>query len=693
MNKPMTRPDTLGPGNRPSINPTGPLPTTRPAPPSLGGNRPSTLPGDLNRPSLGGPNRPTTLPGNLNRPAPGDFTRPAPGGINRPTTLPGDLNRPSLGGTNRPGGINGGINRPTTLPGDLNRPSLGGINRPTTLPGDLTPTTRPNFPSQGNRPGGGYYPGGNRPDYRPGGGYYPGGNRPDNRPGGYYPGGNRPGGNNWNDYDRPIIGGVNRPSNRPNYGDYNRPIIGGGNNNTFINNNVTNNNVWNNFNNSTNININNRPGGWSSGWGAPGWGSGWGSGPGWGTNWGTNWGYRPGFNYGPGWGAGWNYNTGWGSHHSWYSGSWNNYCSSWYRPSSSFLVGWGLGSLATYATTPFFNPYFVATPTPVYSYSQPIVIQSVQPVVRETESIYIDRTQPANVQAQVQPAPAGQATTQVPAPPTPDEQGLTAFNDGMALFKEGQYPQALAKFDTALAKLPGDPVVHEMRALTLFSLGQYQESAAVLNSLLAAAPGMDWTTMSGLYGNVDDYTTQLRALENHISSKPDDAAARFVLAYHYLVTGNPDDAAEELEGVVKLQPKDTTAQQILSGLKPPAPAKSAADTAVAAGATARTAEAAKPAVDEPTTDLVGSWKATNPDVTIELTVTEDFKFTWKATPKGQAPVELSGNLNADGSTVVLETENQGSMPGVVKSEGPGRFRFTPPGAPASDPGLTFERQK
>ena len=62
----------------------------------------------------------------------------------------------------------------------------------------------------------------------------------------------------------------------------------------------------------------------------------------------------------------------------------------------------------------------------------------------------------------------------------------------------------------------------------MFAMGDYTGAAAVLNNLLAVAPGMDWTTLSGLYGDVDAYTTQLRALEAHCKQKPDDAAAHFV---------------------------------------------------------------------------------------------------------------------------------------------------------------------
>ncbi len=61
--------------------------------------------------------------------------------------------------------------------------------------------------------------------------------------------------------------------------------------------------------------------------------------------------------------------------------------------------------------------------------------------------------------------------------------------------------------------------------------------------------------MSGLYGNVDDYTTQLRKLESFCQSNSTDASAHFVLAYHYLVMDAKDAAITALKVVVANQPR------------------------------------------------------------------------------------------------------------------------------------------
>ncbi len=158
------------------------------------------------------------------------------------------------------------------------------------------------------------------------------------------------------------------------------------------------------------------------------------------------------------------------------------------------------------------------------------------------------------------------ATQQESTEPPP---AMKQFDGALAAFKQGQYQQALSGIDAALKSLPKDPVLHETRALCLFALGRYKDAAATLHSLRASAPGMDSRSMRSLYGNADDYTLQLRKLETHVKNNPTDAPAMFVLAYHSLVNGQNDTAIKALQEVVKLQPKNATAQRMLAALAPP----------------------------------------------------------------------------------------------------------------------------
>ena len=568
--------------------------------------------------------------------------RPGLGDVNRPTTLPGTI------GGNRPG-IGGG-NRPTTLPGDVggnrpgqgggNRPGLGGDrpgfggNRPTTLPGDLG----------GNRPGG------NRPGI--------GGNRPTTLPGDL--GGNRPGGN------RPGIGG-------------NRPGIGNGNT-------IWNNGNWNsgNFNNNNFNNV--HVGG---GYGGGGYG-------GWGWNGGGGWGY-PGYGGGYGGGYGWNNglnNNGWVNPHygNWYNGGWGNnggYNGGWWAP---FVTGaatwgllssigsWGLGyGTMGYGAAGYVNPYYSAMPAAVvasspYDYSQPVVINNYIPA--DTAAAATD------VAASQQP------TTEVAPASSPADAAVDA---ALGKFKTGDYAGALAGFDQALKLSPKDSVIHEVRALTLFALGRYTEAAAALNAVLATAPGMDWTTVSNVYGSVDAYTGHLRTLEEFCRTHPDDAAAHFVLGYHYLVGGHSDMAAAALGVVVAKQPGDVVAKRLLDAITPPTAEKSApvTDTGSAPAKTdvEATAEKALPEID-----LVGTWKATSDKDTVVLTVTADSAFTWKAQPAGKPAVELKGTIESSADAIALVSESAGTMVAKVTPKAADSFEFALPSAPKDAKPLVFTRQ-
>ena len=616
-------------------------------------NRPTTLPGQVGGGGIAG--RPTTRPSfptpvMPSRPGSGG-DRPGLGSVQRPTPLPGQL--PGGLSGNRPGS---GGNRPTTLPGDLgNRPGVGG-NRPVTLPGDLA-----NRPSGLNRPGsGGNRPGigGNRPVTLPG----DLANRPSglNRPGS---GGNRPGIGG----DRPVtLPGdlANRPWDRP-LGGGNRPGIGDGNN--FWNNgNIGSGNIgsgnWGNNNNFNNINV-------GGGWGLPGYGGGYGGGYGYGAGYG-------------GWANHWN--TGYVNPHygGWYNGCWGGNWGSnggWWAPFAVGAATWGLastlGSWGWGYGGGYVNPYYSAVPAAIvasspYDYAQPVVVNNY--VTNDG-----DLTDASTVQG-------GTATSESAASPSD-----AAFDAALSSFKQGDYAAALAGCDKAVKLAPNDSVIHEVRALSLFALGRYPEAAATLNAVLAAAPGMDWTTLSGLYGSVDAYTQQLRKLEDFCRANPDSAAGYFVLAYHYLVGGYSDMAADALRVVVAKQPGDVVAKRLLDALAPKEEKPPAQPPAAQPEPTTAPAEA--PA--GPQTDLVGTWKATAGKDSVDLVITEESQFTWKATPSGREPVAISGTIETARDAIALVSESAGTMAGKVASKGADAFEFTLAGAPADAKPIAFQRQK
>jgi tetratricopeptide (TPR) repeat protein len=262
----------------------------------------------------------------------------------------------------------------------------------------------------------------------------------------------------------------------------------------------------------------------------------------------------------------------------------------WSRPWNNYHYGWLSGySSGLFSAIPAFwagSAYASADDiAPTFAYSNPyydapqtgdtnIVIQGLdyaQPIPPPTVEQTLIAYPPAPDQADVQ---AGALLPTTPPPAPPEDDTATAanklFDAARAAFKDGQYADAQAKTEQAIAKLPSDAALHEFRCLCLFAQGKYKDAAAGLYAVLAAGPGWNWETVRGLYGNADDYTKQLRALEGYVKDHMDAGDGHFLLAYHYLVLGNKNDAVNQFKEVVRVQPNDKLSAELVKALTTPA---------------------------------------------------------------------------------------------------------------------------
>lgn len=367
---------------------------------------------------------------------------------------------------------------------------------------------------------------------------------------------------------------------------------------------------------------------------------------------GYGWGYGPGYGWGYGGGPGW-----WG----WGGGYWG-------RPIGWGLGAWGLGGLA-YGSgyVPYMNPYYGGGGGGVYDYSQPIPVNYAS--VGDT---------------------------------SPSEDML---NQAIAAFRRTEYDAALGIVNQAIAQHPDDAVLHEFRALVFFAKGDYQQAAGTIHSVLAVGPGWNWETVRTLYSDAAVYTAQLRALEKFMQDHPDDAASRFLLAYHYMIGGHTDAAARYLQQVATLQPNDRVATDLLRMLTTPKGSQMPQGAAPLANSEQPTPrppqepqqppQAPQPPAERPAapkidaTALVGTWKASRDDGSeFALTLTEDSRFAWKFSHK-QTTQELSGKYTVEGNVLALERKEGGSLVGQVTPDGNGKFNFKLVGGPKEDPGLNF----
>lgn len=147
------------------------------------------------------------------------------------------------------------------------------------------------------------------------------------------------------------------------------------------------------------------------------------------------------------------------------------------------------------------------------------------------------------------------------------EEAVRRLNAARDAFRRQDYRRSLQLVEDAIQVLPEDPILHESRALCLFALGDYENAAAVLYPVLAAGPGSDWDSVSVLYPSSDVYVDQLTDLSQFIARHPDDAAARFLFAYHLLVVGRPADAYVQLREVLLRRPNDVVAMELVRALQ------------------------------------------------------------------------------------------------------------------------------
>ena len=357
--------------------------------------------------------------------------------------------------------------------------------------------------------------------------------------------------------------------------------------------------------------------------------------------------------------------AGYANNHSGINGYWNgNNSAAWGATGYGTGVGaWGAGSpMYGWGYSGYSNPYYGAAGSGGVS-------QQPGGVPQQSAGTAYNYTQPISTTA----APPDQAVA---------GQANSAFDQARDAFKAGDYAKALQLDQQAITQMPNDTSLHEFLALVYFAQGKYDKAAEPLYAVLSVGPGWDWTTLSGMYPDVETYTRQLRALEASIKANPDSAPPRFVLAYQYLAQGHDADAIAQLKAAAKLQPGDTLSPQLIAKLEP-------------AGATqapsAETATGAAPAAQE---KLAGTWTATPAkDAKVALAIKDDGKFNWDVSSPGKPATAIAGESTfADGVlTLAAKGTQDGALAGKVAWQDADHFTFRLVGAPPDDPGLKFAR--
>jgi hypothetical protein len=104
---------------------------------------------------------------------------------------------------------------------------------------------------------------------------------------------------------------------------------------------------------------------------------------------------------------------------------------------------------------------------------------------------------------------------------------------GNAALQAGKAEEALAHYDKAVAKLPGDPGVHLDRGSALYALSRFEEAG---KEFLRATEGQDETLKAAAFRNLgnalsrqDKHKDAVAAYRRALALRPDDKAAKWNL--------------------------------------------------------------------------------------------------------------------------------------------------------------------
>jgi len=369
-------------------------------------------------------------------------------------------------------------------------------------------------------------------------------------------------------------------------------------------------------------------------------------------------------------------------HGDWYNGSWEpgegwDYMWDNYPVATALgVTRWSVNRLAYgFGYWGYSNPYATGGSSSSYSYNYS------EPLVQYAESGAADS---GAVAAPTDPG-AAPAEAVSAGPPEPTDAGMLAFEQARASFSAGEYETALTQLDVTLQTMPRDTVVHEFRGLVLFAMKKYPDSAASVYAVLSAGPGWDWTTMSGLYPNVNVYTQQLRELENFMKSNPTSADASFLLGYHDLTMGHKDVAQKYFGTALQQLPGDRLLTQLAGTTAPLSQETKSSPTTVPAPAELTPDQSLT--VDQ----MVGTWKASSPEAQFELTLTSDGRFVWIYS-RGKTKETVKGVFAIDQNNLAMEPDAGGTMLAEITSASPTQFQFKMVGGEPDDKGLMFARK-
>ncbi|HLB00061.1 MAG TPA: tetratricopeptide repeat protein, partial [Bacteroidota bacterium] len=134
------------------------------------------------------------------------------------------------------------------------------------------------------------------------------------------------------------------------------------------------------------------------------------------------------------------------------------------------------------------------------------------------------------------------------------------FNRGYARYTLGDYPGAIADYDTTLSIFPDYPYVRFNRGISLFRLGDRQRALADFNDAVEKYPDepLVFHWRANLYASISEYDLAAADYTRVLDSQPDDFVVLMRRALTFVSAGRYPQALADYTTAIALRPSDVS---------------------------------------------------------------------------------------------------------------------------------------
>ncbi|RIK66342.1 MAG: hypothetical protein DCC65_10245 [Planctomycetota bacterium] len=154
-------------------------------------------------------------------------------------------------------------------------------------------------------------------------------------------------------------------------------------------------------------------------------------------------------------------------------------------------------------------------------------------------------------------------------------QSADFFDEGILLFRDGQYDRAAIKWLGAGDVNQGSAATRLHAGHAMFALGRYAESVTHLARAFELSPSLAYKSFDirDEYGDLAEFDRHLARLKDYVTRYPHDPAARTLLGYVLFYTDGPAPALPHLEYAGRLDPNSFFIPKLLTLARQASPAE------------------------------------------------------------------------------------------------------------------------